>query len=68
MRTAVPVVGVSASARAAAESAASTGSSATTEGFVDSVWGHYPPGSITGVRIWAGAMASQDQISTTIGD
>ncbi|MFI6249636.1 LamG domain-containing protein [Streptomyces sp. NPDC051016] len=45
-----------------------SGDFAVGKGFVSSSWGHYLPGSITDIRVWAGAMASQDQIANTVGD
>ncbi|TQJ92998.1 serine/threonine protein kinase [Streptomyces sp. SLBN-31] len=45
-----------------------SGDFAAGTGFVNSAWGHYLPGSITDIRVWAGAMASQDQIANTVGD
>ncbi|WP_329291442.1 LamG domain-containing protein [Streptomyces pseudovenezuelae] len=45
-----------------------SGDFAVGEGFVNSAWGHYLPGSVTDIRVWAGAMASQDQIANTVGD
>ncbi|MDV7220181.1 LamG domain-containing protein [Streptomyces prunicolor] len=45
-----------------------SGDFAVGKGFANSAWGHYLPGSITDIRIWAGAMASQDQIANTVGD
>ncbi|GHE54116.1 LamG domain-containing protein [Streptomyces capitiformicae] len=37
------------------------------KGFVNSAWAHYLAGRITDVRIWAGAMSGQQQISDTVG-
>ncbi|UUU31893.1 LamG domain-containing protein [Streptomyces sp. CA-210063] len=37
------------------------------KGFVDSAWAHYLAGRVTDVRIWAGAMSGQQQISDTVG-
>lgn len=34
----------------------------------DTGWGHYLPGRITDIRLWTGAMNSQQQITDTIGD
>ncbi|MEU5096951.1 LamG domain-containing protein [Streptomyces sp. NPDC020996] len=45
-----------------------SGDFAVGKGFANSAWGHYLPGSITDIRVWAGAMASQDQIANTVGD
>jgi len=44
------------------------GEFAAGKGFTSSAWGHYLPGTITDIRIWAGAMAGQDQIANTVGD
>ncbi|WP_369222622.1 LamG-like jellyroll fold domain-containing protein [Streptomyces sp. R39] len=46
---------------------AGSGVFAAGEGYVGGSWGHYLPGKITDIRIWAGAMANQ-QITDTIGD
>jgi Concanavalin A-like lectin/glucanases superfamily len=45
-----------------------SGDFAVGKGFANSAWGHYLPGSVTDIRVWAGAMASQDQIANTVGD
>ncbi|MEU0414369.1 LamG domain-containing protein [Streptomyces griseorubiginosus] len=45
-----------------------SGDFAVGKGFANSAWGHYLPGSVTDIRVWAGAMASQDQIRNTVGD
>ncbi|MFJ6393902.1 LamG domain-containing protein [Streptomyces sp. NPDC091972] len=45
-----------------------SGDFAVGKGFANSAWGHYLPGSVTDIRVWAGAMASQDQIASTVGD
>ncbi|MFD6289080.1 LamG-like jellyroll fold domain-containing protein [Streptomyces sp. NPDC060205] len=37
------------------------------KGFVDGAWGHYLPGRITDVRIWAGAAANSDQVGGMVG-
>ncbi|KPI03716.1 hypothetical protein OK074_4883 [Actinobacteria bacterium OK074] len=46
---------------------AGSGDFAVGKGFVNAAWGHYLPGRITDVRLWAGAMAGQQQISDTVG-
>ncbi|MFD4524188.1 LamG-like jellyroll fold domain-containing protein [Streptomyces sp. NPDC058470] len=46
---------------------AGSGDFAVGKGFVNSAWAHYLAGRITDVRIWAGAMASQQQIADTVG-
>ncbi|MFI7345394.1 LamG domain-containing protein [Streptomyces sp. NPDC049936] len=38
------------------------------KGFTSGAWGHYLPGGISEVRLWAGAMASSEQVETTVGD
>ncbi|MFJ3898388.1 LamG domain-containing protein [Streptomyces sp. NPDC090083] len=38
------------------------------EGYVGGAWAHYLPGKITDIRLWAGAMADQQQIIDTVGD
>ncbi|MET7894728.1 LamG domain-containing protein [Streptomyces mirabilis] len=48
--------------------AAGSGVFAAGEGYVGGAWGHYLPGKITDIRLWAGAMANQQQIIDTIGD
>jgi hypothetical protein len=47
---------------------AGSGEFAVGEGYVGGAWGHYLPGQITDVRLWAGAMADQSQIVSTVGD
>ncbi|MEU2419604.1 LamG-like jellyroll fold domain-containing protein [Streptomyces sp. NPDC007851] len=47
---------------------AGAGNFAAGEGFVGGAWGHYLPGRITDIRLWAGAMADQQQIIDTVGD
>ncbi|MFD7134336.1 LamG-like jellyroll fold domain-containing protein [Streptomyces sp. NPDC059894] len=37
------------------------------KGFVDAAWGHYLPGRITDIRIWAGAAADSDQVGAMVG-
>jgi Concanavalin A-like lectin/glucanases superfamily len=44
-----------------------TGGIAVGEGPAGTGWGHYLPGTVSDVRIWAGAMAGDNQISSTIG-
>ncbi|MGX9887003.1 LamG domain-containing protein [Streptomyces sp. NPDC002276] len=38
------------------------------KGYVGGAWAHYLPGKITDIRLWAGAMAGQQQIIDTVGD
>jgi hypothetical protein len=49
---------------------AGSGNFAVGEGYAagDTGWSHHLPGSITGIRLWAGAMASSDQIDTVVDD
>ncbi len=47
---------------------AGSGDFAAGEGYVGGAWGHYLPGKITDIRLWAGAMADQQQIIDTVGD
>ncbi|OIJ64573.1 LamG domain protein jellyroll fold domain protein [Streptomyces mangrovisoli] len=47
---------------------AGTGDFAAGKAFVNSSWGHYLPATVSDIRLWAGAMASQEQIVSTIGD
>ncbi|MGW4289991.1 LamG domain-containing protein [Streptomyces sp. NPDC004673] len=47
---------------------AGSGDFAVGKGFTSSAWRHYLPGRVAEVRLWAGAMASGDQIEETIGD
>jgi hypothetical protein len=46
-----------------------SGDFAVGKGFAagDTAWGHYLPAAITDIRIWAGAMADQDQVNTEVG-
>ncbi|MFD3621064.1 LamG-like jellyroll fold domain-containing protein [Streptomyces sp. NPDC058676] len=37
-------------------------------GYSSGAWGHYLPGSVNEVRLWAGAMTGTEQIATVIGD
>ncbi|SFF01337.1 Concanavalin A-like lectin/glucanases superfamily protein [Actinacidiphila alni] len=48
--------------------AAGSGDFAVGRGPSGTGWGHYLPGSITDLRIWAGAMTDQQQIVDTVGD
>jgi len=45
-----------------------TGDFAVGKAYVNSAWGHYLPATVSDIRVWAGAMASQDQIVETVGD
>ncbi|WP_442819011.1 LamG-like jellyroll fold domain-containing protein [Streptomyces sp. NBC_01235] len=45
-----------------------SGTFAVGKGYADSAWGHYLPARIGEVRLFAGAVASSDQIDTAIGD
>ncbi|MFJ2959942.1 LamG-like jellyroll fold domain-containing protein [Streptomyces sp. NPDC087270] len=45
-----------------------TGDLAVGEGPSGTGWGHYLPGVVSDVRIWAGAMSDGDQIAVTVGD
>ncbi|MEV6759171.1 LamG domain-containing protein [Streptomyces sp. NPDC051105] len=45
-----------------------TGDFAVGKAYVNSAWGHYLPATVSDIRIWAGAMASQEQIVETVGD
>ncbi|WP_285574485.1 LamG-like jellyroll fold domain-containing protein [Streptomyces sp. RTGN2] len=45
-----------------------SGSFAVGKGYANSLWGHYLPARIGEVRLFAGAVASSDQIDTYIGD
>lgn len=47
---------------------AGSGEFAVGKAFVNSAWGHYLPATVSDIRLWAGAMASQDQVATTVGD
>ncbi|MFJ8010713.1 LamG-like jellyroll fold domain-containing protein [Streptomyces fagopyri] len=47
---------------------AGTGDFVVGKAFVNSAWSHYLPATISDIRIWAGAMASQEQIANTVGD
>lgn len=48
--------------------AVGTGEFALGKGYADGGWGHFVPASIADVRVWAGAMASPEQIEETVGD
>jgi hypothetical protein len=45
-----------------------TGDFAVGKAFANSAWGHYLPATVSDIRVWAGAMASQEQIVETVGD
>ncbi|SMF84067.1 Concanavalin A-like lectin/glucanases superfamily protein [Streptomyces sp. Amel2xC10] len=45
-----------------------SGDFAVGKGFNSSAWRYYLPGRVAEVRLWAGAMASSDQVSETVGD
>ncbi|MFJ9250054.1 LamG-like jellyroll fold domain-containing protein [Streptomyces sp. NPDC101776] len=47
---------------------AGTGDFVLGKAYVNSVWGHYLPATVSDIRVWAGAMASQQQIVETVGD
>ncbi|NMO33555.1 LamG domain-containing protein [Streptomyces sp. GMY01] len=47
---------------------AGSGEFAVGKGFTGGAWTHYLPGRVAEVRLWAGAMASVDQIADTVGD
>ncbi|MFF3286335.1 LamG domain-containing protein [Streptomyces sp. NPDC003023] len=47
---------------------AGSGDFAVGKGFTSGVWKHHLPGRLSEVRLWAGAMASPEQIDTTVGD
>ncbi|MFJ6213454.1 LamG domain-containing protein [Streptomyces sp. NPDC092296] len=47
-------------------SAQGAGDLAAGKGFANGAWGHYLPGVITDLRIWAGAAADQDQIRRVV--
>ncbi|MEU6230043.1 LamG domain-containing protein [Streptomyces sp. NPDC047042] len=44
--------------------AAGTGEFAVGKGWTNSAWGHYLTGSITEIRLWAGAATDSDQVQT----
>ncbi len=45
-----------------------TGDFAVGKAYVNSAWGHYLPATVSDIRVWTGAMASQEQIVETVGD
>ncbi|MBK3565984.1 LamG domain-containing protein [Streptomyces sp. MBT62] len=45
-----------------------TGDFAVGKAYVKSVWDDYLPAAVSDIRVWAGAMASQQQIVETVGD
>jgi hypothetical protein len=45
-----------------------TGDFAVGKAYVNSAWGHYLSATVSDIRVWAGAMASQQQIAETVGD
>ncbi|MET9383845.1 LamG domain-containing protein [Streptomyces sp. NPDC002928] len=45
-----------------------SGDFAVGKGFTNSAWGHFLPARVQEVRLWAGAMASSDQIDDRVGD
>ncbi|MFG2896330.1 LamG domain-containing protein [Streptomyces zaomyceticus] len=45
-----------------------SGDFAIAKGFTSGAWGHYLPARIAEVRVWAGAMASSEQIDNSVGD
>jgi hypothetical protein len=47
---------------------AGSGDFAAGEGYASGKWDDFLPGKITDIRLWAGAMTSQQQIIDTIGD
>jgi hypothetical protein len=47
---------------------AGSGDFAVGKAFTGSTWQHYLPGRIAEVRLWAGAMASAEQVEETVGD
>ncbi|MFR9799263.1 LamG domain-containing protein [Streptomyces sp. MS06] len=44
-----------------------SGDFAAGAGYVGGAWGHHLPGKISDIRLWAGAMADQQQIVDTVG-
>lgn len=46
---------------------AGTGEFAIGKGWTSSAWGHYLPGTITDIRVWAGAMSDSTQVESTVG-
>ncbi|WP_414930677.1 LamG domain-containing protein [Streptomyces sp. SHP 1-2] len=47
---------------------AGTGDLALGKGFTGGTWQHYLPARISEARLWAGAMANQEQVAETVGD
>ncbi|WP_316741106.1 LamG domain-containing protein [Streptomyces sp. MK7] len=47
---------------------AGSGDFAVGKGFTGGAWQHYLPGRVAEVRLWAGAMASNEQIEEAVGD
>ncbi|MDH6521835.1 hypothetical protein M2159_008128 [Streptomyces sp. SAI-090] len=47
---------------------AGTGDFAVGKAYVSAAWGHYLPATVSDIRVWAGAMAGQEQIAETVGD
>jgi hypothetical protein len=47
---------------------AGSGDFAIGKGFTGGTWQHYLPGRVAEVRLWAGAMAGQEQVEETVGD
>ncbi|MER8027992.1 LamG-like jellyroll fold domain-containing protein [Streptomyces bauhiniae] len=45
-----------------------SGDFAIGKGFTSGTWGHYLPARVFEVRLWAGAMASPEQIAVRVGD
>ncbi|MFF7780009.1 LamG domain-containing protein [Streptomyces tanashiensis] len=45
-----------------------SGDFAIGKGFTSGTWSHYLPARIAEVRVWAGAMASSEQIDNSVGD
>ncbi|MEU9267621.1 LamG-like jellyroll fold domain-containing protein [Streptomyces sp. NPDC048251] len=45
-----------------------SGDLAVGKDFAGNAWGHYLPGRVADVRLWAGAMAGSEQIEETVGD
>ncbi|MFG3007426.1 LamG-like jellyroll fold domain-containing protein [Streptomyces calvus] len=47
---------------------AGSGDFAVGKGFTSGTWKHYLPARVTEVRMWAGAMATAEQVAETVGD
>ncbi|MFD9429754.1 LamG-like jellyroll fold domain-containing protein [Streptomyces sp. NPDC060002] len=45
-----------------------SGDFAVGKDFAGNAWGHYLPGRVADVRLWAGAVAGSEQIEETVGD